>query len=238
MSPDCVNYGEVLGNWTLPHKLLGRFFCDESRAEKYLSFIYSSKIFFFTAQIYSAYSHIISKRKINYKAKKNVSSVGIKDFLVTMEKYQVFDFIRSNDDFKIIYLYRSNLLKKYISGVYMTNSRIAATYSDININPIEIDIAKMMSSLNVALDESEREKEFIASLHKHEVMIIEYEHYFESKESVSDWNNIIFEFLEITPVKTKSKQMKILPDILKDTVTNSSEVVDALIGTKYECFLY
>jgi len=238
MCPDCVNYGEVLGEWTLPHKLIGRLLCDKSGADKYLSLIYTNKTYFFLAQIYSAYSHLKSKRKINYKAINNVSSVGVKDFLVTMERYNAFDFIRTNDDIKIIYLYRQNLLKKYISGVFMKNSRIASSYSDVNIKPIEIDIFHMMSNLKVMLNESIREKEFISSLQKHEVMTIEYENYFESEKSISDWNNKIFEFLDILPVDMKSGQKKILPNSLRDTVVNSSEIIESLANTEYKCFLY
>jgi hypothetical protein len=238
MCPDCVNYGEVLGEWTLPHKLVGRFLCNKSGSERYLNLIYTNKIYFLLAQIYSAYSHFKSKRRINYKSINNVTSIGVKDFLVTMERYRAFDFIRANNDIKIIYLHRKNLLKKYISGVFMKNSRIAASYSDVNIKPIEIDIAHLMTSLKLMMDEAIREQQFISALHEHDVMAIEYEDYFETEQSISDWSNKIFQFLDITPVHTKSDQKKILPDTLKETVLNNAEIIESLTGTVYESFLY
>jgi hypothetical protein len=81
----------------------------------------------------------------------------------------------------------------------MKNGRIAATYSDMNINRIGKDIGQMISSLKVMLDESRRKKKFITSFDKHEVMIIEYEHHFESEKSLSDHNDNTFDFLGVSP---------------------------------------
>jgi len=236
-SPDCVNYGEVLGEWTLPFKLIGRFLCNDLGAEKYFRVIYSSKVYFFIAQVYSVFSHLRGQRKINYKARRKVSSIGVKDFLVTMERRKGFDFLRSNNDIKVIYLYRRNILKKYISGVFMSENKLASSYSEVSIEPIDINVDAMLSNLEIMTDEARRERTFISSL-RNQVLTIEYEEYFESGESKALWNTAAFNFLGVEPVDIKSGQKKILPDRLKDVVNNYDEVLVALAGSEYEAFLY
>ena len=120
----------------------------------------------------------------------------------------------------------------------MKHNRIAATYQSLKIKPVSIDVEDMLNSLTVMMSESLREKEFIGSLNNHDVFTLGYESYFQSQKSISDWNRLIFEFLDVMPVSSKSGQKKILPDSLKETVSNSSEVIAALRETQYEDFIY
>ncbi len=237
-SPECVNYGEVLGEWTLPYKLIGKFLCDQSGCDRYLNFVYTSGLFFRLAQVYSMCSHLKGGRTLNYKPIGRVSSIGVKDFLVTLERRNGLDFLKGDTDMKIIHLYRTNMLKKYISGLFMGASKVASTYRKMKIEPVEIDIPEMLDGLDVLWDESAREKAFIKSLKGHDILTLEYESYFESRESILRWNGLIFEFLEVAPVNTVSKHQKILPATLKDNARNYTEVVEALVGTPYEGFIY
>ena len=238
LSPDCVNYGEVLGEWTLPYQFIGRFLCNEEGSEKYLNYIFSSRTFFRVAQVYSMYWHIKTKRDINFKRLSNVSSIGVKDFLVSLERRNGLNFLKENKDIKVIYLYRRNFLKRHISGLFLRKNRVAATYHKMEIEPITVNIDDMLRTLEIISNESTREKKYISSLCDHDVLEVEYESYFESQASISSWNKRIFEFLGVLPGKTVSSQKKILPNTLKEIVKNNDEIVAALKNTQYESFLY
>jgi len=238
LSPECVNFGEVLGFRTLPYKLFGKHVCKTFGAETYLNYLYHSDIYFYLAQFYSAYSHVRTGRKINFKFKRKLRSIGLKDFLVTMERHNALDYLRQNEDIKIIYLHRENLLKRFISAQHLMKSRIPASYKSIDIEPIELNLDDLVNHLDIYNSEAERELEFLNSMPDRKILNITYESYFADSNSITDWNKTISEFLDISLISTVSKQKKLLADTLPDAVSNSSEVVGKLTGTRYEKYLY
>lgn len=238
LSPSCVCYGEVLGEWNVPYKVLGKFYFQKGNINSYLDLFYSSDGMFYIAQFYSFISHAKGKREINFKFKNSVKAIGLKDFLVTIERKDAFGYFLSRPEIKIIYLHRDNLLKRYISGLFMKESNIPVTYTKIQHNQIDLDIELMFENLKVLSDEAMREQQFIDKLKGHEILDIDYEEYFNSAESINKWNHIVCEFLGIKPIETTSKQKKILPNTLKDILLNYDLAIQHLEGTEYEKFLY
>jgi Sulfotransferase family len=238
ISSSCVCYGEVLGEWNMPYRAFGRFYFSKNKGKinDYLDLFYSSKSVFYLAQVYSSISHIKSRRGINFKLMNKIKAIGIKDFLVTIERKNAYDYFLKQPDIKIIYLHRDNLLKKYISGLFMVNSIV--TYTSVQHNPIELDIEKMLEKLKIYSKEVMREREFIAKLRTHSILDIDYEEYFENSDSIIKWNHIVCDFLGIDPIKTTSNQKKILPVKLKDIVLNYDQIVESIKNTEYEKFLY
>ncbi|NOU43748.1 MAG: hypothetical protein HOO87_09385 [Methyloglobulus sp.] len=238
LSPECLNYGEVLGEWTLPYKMLGKFFLANGKVDKYLDIIYSNRCYYELAQLYSAYAHVKGGRLVNYKKYSKIKSIGIKDFFVTMEWQQCFDYFLKDLSIKVIYLHRDNILQRYVSGLFLKSSGLATSYQKLDTGKVTIDIDDLLSQLKIFDEECTREKEFISKLTKHDVLDIEYQAYFQSPQSTQDWNGAIFDFLGIEPVKEMSKQTKILSNSLKDVVTNYVELLDAIRGSQYEKLLY
>jgi Sulfotransferase family len=238
LSPECLNYGEILGEWTIPYKLLGKHFSKDGNTKKYLDIIYKNRCYFELAQLYSIYSHLKGKRLINYKKHKQIKTIGIKDFLVTMERQNCFDYFQQNNDIKIIYLHRDNILQRYISGVFMGLNRTAVSYKAMNVGTIVLDTDEVLKKLNIFEQETQRGKNFIGSLSDHQVLDIEYQDYFENPNATRRWNAAIFEFLSIKPATEMSEQKKIVVRPLKDSIKNYDELLDAIRGTPYEKYLY
>ncbi|CAG7857130.1 hypothetical protein MCAMS1_01859 [biofilm metagenome] len=238
LSPECLNYGEVLGEWTIPYKLLGKHFKKAGNTEKYLEILYSNRCYFELAQLYSFYSHVKGKRPVNYKKHKQIKSIGIKDFLVTMERQSCFDYFQQNTDIKIIYLHRDNILQRYISGVFMGLSRTAVSYKAMNTGTTVLDTDEMLKKLNIYEQETQRGKDFIGSLNGHKVLDIEYQDYLGDPGATRRWNAVIFDFLDIKPVTEMSEQRKINVKPLKESIENYDELLDAIRGTQYEKYLY
>jgi hypothetical protein len=238
LSPECLNYGEVLGEWTIPYQVLGKYYCNNEKVEKYLDIIYSNRCYFELAQLYSAYAHLKGKRAINYKRHGEIKSIGIKDFLVTMERQNCFDYFLNDASIKIIYLHRDNVLQRYVSGIFMQSSGMATSYQAVNAGSIVLDIDELFKHLSIFTEESNRERQFISKLVNHEVLDVEYQAYFDSPAATQKWNDTIFDFLGVKPVREMSKQKKILSNTLKDIVTNYGELIEAIRGTQYEKFLY
>jgi cytidylate kinase len=190
------------------------------------------------AQLYSSISHIRGKRDVNFKLMGKAKAIGIKDFLVTIERHRAFNYFIDRPDIKIIYLHRDNIIKRHISGLFMRENSLPVSYKAVQHNRIKLDIEATLKSLKILSQEVMREKQFIDKLKAHSILEIDYEEYFKSAESIIKWNGIIFEFLGIEPIAVTSNQKKILPTTLKDIVSNYDEVVENLKNTEYEKFLY
>ena len=150
ISNECVNYGEVLGEWTVPYKWIYKNFFKNKEIEEYLDFIYSNGAFFYMGQIYSCLSRFKNGRKIKFKVKGAVESIGIKDFAITMGRREgTFQYISNHPEIKIIYLYRANILNRYISLVFMGENNQAVSYQQIKNNKLHIDIDDLIDKMNV-----------------------------------------------------------------------------------------
>jgi len=239
LSKQVVNYGEVLGEWTIPHKFLYKNIFKNKGVVAYLNYIYSSDIFFYLGQLYSCFSHLKNGRKINFKLKRNIESVGVKDFFVTMNRHAgSFQYVSDDPEIKVIYLYRSNILKRYISLVFMSENNQAVSYNLIKNKKIHINIEDLIEKLNIYELNRKNEEMFVLSLNRHDVLNIEYEEYFKDADSINFWNKKVFEFIGLQAISDLSQQKKILSNSLKDNVLNYDELVTSIKGTQFEKYLY
>jgi hypothetical protein len=238
LSPECVNYGEVLGEWATSYKLLGKYYCDNNKANNYLDVVYSNQYYFMIRHLYYAFVRLRNKEGSQYKSYKKVKTIGIKEFLFTIENHHCADYFGKDTDLKVIYLHRDNILQRYVSVMFMLETGISYTYNEVDAKPVILDIENLIMQLTVLEQESIKEKVFISGLATKHVLDIEYQSYFKSSETIEEWNNTMFDFLEIAPVKMVSKHKKILSNTLKDAVGNYQEVIDVLQGTRFERFIY
>jgi len=240
LHPEAVNYEEVLGSWTLPWKLFAplRFFGVST--ESYLEYIYSSSLFFRLAQLYSAYCHWKKGQTINYKKINDVKSVGIKDFFFLFEKRHVFEFVLKQSDMDVIYLHRSDLLRRCVSLMYMEASKIAFVEGNqLAVKKINIDVKKLREQLLVLEAEVQKEREMLEEVEMRglRVLYLSYEDYFKNSESIVEGNKKIFKFLSLDPVSLESGHKKILPDNYSDIINNYAEFRDSLTGTQHEKYM-
>jgi len=238
--PHLANYGEVLASMLIPYKFYQRCkqykICHGSIID-YLNYVYSSKAFFYTAQFYSAYSHIKKKKPIRFKTWGKISTLGTKDFFLNYRQKNAVDFLISNKDIAMIYLYRENNLRRYLSTVFLRKTQISATEKKIEVSKVHIEPEHMMTHLEAIDKEVEDEKRIVSQLNTHRLLTIRYEDYFASSESVLSYNQQVFEFLGVEPIQLKSQQQKILPQAMRDMVDNYEEFRACLINTQYHKYL-
>lgn len=235
--PQIVNYGEVLGDWTLPYKLYRTMKWTGIKSREYIDLLYGSTSLYYLGQIASAISHIRNREKINFKLKSNIRNIGIKDFSFLLEKRGLLNYLSNASDIYVIHLYRNNILKRYISLVRMQKTGIVKTKSKVSPVKLYIDINDMLKK--IAIFEREKELGFMIAdkIPKNRLMTISYEDYFNSAESISLINSRIFKFLSVQPIDIKSSQKKIGNDNLKMYIANYNEIKHTLNGTKYEKYL-
>jgi LPS sulfotransferase NodH len=237
--PKIVNYGEVLAGMILPYKLYSKCkkICRWSVID-YLNYIYNSKIFFYSAQFYSAYSHIRKNKPINFKKWGNVSQLGTKDFFLNYRNKNAFSFLFDHEEIAIIYLHRENRLRRYLSGVFLQQTRVVSSEKQLEISKVYIDTTQMMKYLEILDREIEDEKNIISQLKNHRLLSLKYEDYFADENSILTHHQQIFEFLGVEPIlAAKSQHKKILPQSMADLVENYDEFYACLKNSQYQQYL-
>lgn len=242
LHPEVTNYGEVLGDWTLPYKLyrlINKIPKNKILVSDYLDYIFENKIFFDIAQYYSMYSHIKKKEKQNFKQIKQIKTIGIKDFSINFFKRGIANYIAERPNLYIINLYRDNSLKRLLSLKLMNATGVVSVK---NSNPskktkIKLPIDNLIEKLELYEKEKEEQFELIRLSPKDKVMNVKYEDYFLSSEAHELHNQNIFDFLGVSQLNLVSEHKKISSKNLVNLLENYAQVAEVLKKTKYEKFL-
>ncbi|MBK1643675.1 hypothetical protein CKO25_03165 [Thiocapsa imhoffii] len=235
--PRLVNYGEVLAPMIPPYKWFLKCKLCPWSVERYLNGFYHSRLVFHAGQVYSARAHRKAKKPVHHKRYRDVVSIGTKDFFLSVKNAGMTDYYVARPEISIIYLRRDNLLKRYLSGVFMRKTRIAASEQAVEVPKGRVDLEHLDRSLMIMAAEVAHEQAVMAALTRHPVMSIRYEDYFASDVSIIDYNQRVFAFLGVEPIPIKSEQKKILPQAIRDLVENYDELCAHLADGPYAKFL-
>jgi hypothetical protein len=240
LHPRVVNYGEVLGPWTAPRRLHGevrRVWASDT--SDYLEYVYSSRTFFYGAQLYSALSHLRKRKRLNLKSLRDVTNIGIKDFVAQFQRDPgALDFLAERKDIAVIRLHRENLLRRYVSLLSMRrNGVVAAEGETRRLGKVTVGVQEMLQDLELMEQQQGYEMSMMARLRGHRLFVLKYEDYFASAESMAAGNKGLFEFLGVPPVAERSAHHKILPRDWTEIVDNYDEFRRAVINTRYEKYL-
>lgn len=236
LHPNVVNIGEVFGSWTFLRKiyiLLSIFGVSE---QNFISYIYSNIFFFYLAQSYSALSHILRGAPINWKRYSNTFSIGVKEFFIHIDEHPGLQYLLTDRDIKVIYLSRSDLVRRYISLLHMQQTQIVVAHDESNRRiKIRVDVDAMLESLDIMQKEVAQERAWMNKIVQagHEIFEIHYEEYFASAESITDINQHLFTFLEVDVVPVNNTHRKILTDNYAELIENYEEFCSALQNTPY-----
>ncbi len=247
--PQITNYGEVLGEWTLLRKLHTKIKLGGQSIFDYLNYIYTNPVFFYIAQIYSAIARLRSGKSINFKHRRQVKTVGVKDFHMNLsgDKKSLWSFFKNDEEMLIIHLYRENILKKFISLEMMSSTKVVSSHQ-IESNPKDSEPKNQLPKLYVdpqmvlqRLEKShtmlQERMEALNQLPQRRVFHLRYEDLFSSGSSQHNYRDAIFQFLGVEPINVESSHRKLLSKDLADVIENYDQVYDTLSKTKFAKYL-
>lgn len=237
LHPEVVNFGEVLGEWTLPYRVYKKFSLLGISHTKYIEFIFNSPFIFYSAQLISHISHYRRGIPANLKKRGKIKSLGVKDFSFLIQRRNLADWLINQKNIKVIYLYRENLLKRYLSLVMMERTGVVKSEKNMQTLSVNIDINNMLSELDLYKAQRDYEEQIIEKIQEDRVVRLCYEEYFSSEKKMASENNKIFDFLGVSPIKSKSSHKKINSDNLATLIENFEEVKSSLKSSCYKKFI-
>lgn len=235
--PGLLNFGEVLGEWTLSRKIISRRMFPDMSDDDYLDFIYRSRWVFYCGQAYSAMRRARHGKPFTLKFRSDVKSIGLKDMASLIRQRNLKEYFERSGDIKIIQLLRANTLKRFVSFERMQQTKIVSTEGTEQREILELDTKNLIKSLRTFRDEDCFAKDLVRELPKARIMEVRYEEYFFDSQRMKEINDALFQFLGAEPLNIISDQKKISPDNLKQILANYSEVCRVLAGTEFEEFL-
>ncbi len=153
----------------------------------------------------------------------------------TLERHSALQsWIHEEKDLKFIHLTRDNLLKCFISGERMRQSKVAHTKDkDFKYSAVKININKMQVYFNSTYDHQNHYRNLFSA--SHPFLELSYENLFTDKEaSIAKILNFLSLPKEDMPLPSIKK---ISSRKLKDEVANPQQLINALSGTRHEKYL-
>jgi hypothetical protein len=237
--PQITNYGEVLGEWTIPYRLHQKYGLGGKSDAGYLDYIYRSRLFFYLGQIYNVRARFRSGKPINFKFRNQVQLIGVKDFSSNFYRRNISSYLKDREDIQVISLYRENTLKRFISHKKMEKGGAVALASKEDNpvkelkNTIRLDIDQLISELDVFDKQLTDHHAMVNELQPNRILTICYEDMFAANERVTKYRDEVFEFLGVPNMGLQFGHKKILPDDISKVVENYDEMCEALKNTKY-----
>lgn len=238
LHPQIVNYGEVLGDWTLPCKLRKLGLLNDNSSADYLDQLYNSSSLYYLAQAWSAKQHLLKHKPINFKFRSSIETLGIKEFGMHFQRQRLDDYLHRNPDIAVIYLYRENILDRYVSVLSLQRNRVVLSeQANTRIAKMTIDIEQMMASLDVLRGELDYTHRLVESLPRDQVITIRYEDAFKDGRTLQAMCNDVFQFLGVDAIAEQSKQKKILSRSLDQVIDNFDDFQSAIQRSPYSDLL-
>ena len=231
--PNVVNFGEILGEWTLPNKLYKRLrLVTRWDWEGFIDWILFSRLAHWVGQMRSVMAHGERGKAREAKAFSTVKAVGFKDFFFLIERHDLADFVRTGD-FKVIYLSRSDSLARAVSLQRMAANGQAVQHQARTNQAIQIDTDQLLRDLDAMAKEQMFEDRLIAAIGPNRLMHIDYQDYFFDAGKMEATNQRMFEFLGVPPCKVQAEHRKISGDTLRDEISNLEAVRTALGSSRH-----
>ena len=234
--PAAVNYGELIGDWNMTERLYQKFLKHMLTREQYLEYLLSGMLPYYSAQLVSCLSHVKQKIPVNFKFRNKLKTIGFKDFVPLIERYSL-QSILTKENRKVIHLYRSNIIQRYISWLILEDTKVASSTSGRFQYKVNIDLSRAMEQIREVDAQERLGVKLMESVPAGNKLSIEYETYFSSPESTAAINGKVFELLGLDPIEEVSSHKKMGSDNLESRISNYGEFVQLLKGSAYEKYL-
>ena len=238
-NPAVLNFGEVLGEWNLIRKLQKRLPFIPRGDEAFLDWVLYSDSFLRTVNSVRSLRKTVAGKRNAAKATRDIKTFGIKDFSLNFKRFGVSDYLDKHTDLKVIGLKREDVVDRMISnamlgatGVVKTTAAQGQGRKTLRIDPDQV--ANLLSDIETENADLQAMLERLPEARKH---VIRYDDLFLDPQKRQSTMAGVFQFLDVPPVATEERMVKIIRSPVTDVIENFDECLDAVRGTHHESLL-
>lgn len=237
--PNLVNYGEVLGEWTMPQRLYRAAAMVGCSREQFIDWMLLSRAPLLLGQSYRALEHMRRGRIVDFKVPAQITSVGIKDFVFLFQRHSLMEFLRDRPSLVVVYLSRSNGLQRYVSLARMAATGVVKNdqtlTGDSAARPFQltVDTDDLLDKLQTYECELAAGEEMLAGVDPDTLLRIDYDQYFGSAELMAALNARLFQFLGVESIEVEARHQKLNTQPLPQTIVNYDDVAAAVTKAGY-----
>lgn len=235
-----VNYGEVLGDWTLPGRCLRPLFGSETGAPDFLDWLYASEPAFWAAQAASYASRRMRGKRTHFRRRSATQSLGVKEFSVNLKRYRLENYLAERPDIRLIALVRANPVARLLSARLLKETgAVARTDDDSRREDRTIVLDPSTLAADLAVIEAENASvRAAADFHGGPVFRLSYEEYFAaSSQRQAEIAAALQDFLGVSPASLQSEHRRLRRRPLEDVIANYAAVRERLSGGPFERWL-
>ncbi|NNU15933.1 hypothetical protein HK107_06300 [Parvularcula sp. ZS-1/3] len=230
--PHVVNYGEVLGPWTLPGKHIKPRF---SGVGPYLDWMLSSRAAFYAGQGASFAARLKAGKDRHFRRRSEVRSIGFKEFEMNFRRMEGVGYFKARPDIALLILIRENIIDRHVStrlleatGVVADKDKAATKAQTVRLDP-----ERIIWELDVIANENAELLETRDS-HQGDTMTITYEGFFAgSPDEQAAKLKQIQEFIGVEPHDLASEHRKLRRTSLRETIENFGEISEVLTASHH-----
>ncbi|MEO1014987.1 MAG: hypothetical protein AAFX08_07340 [Pseudomonadota bacterium] len=235
--PQIVNYGEVLGDWTLPGRLVRDRFTSPAL---YLDWLFASRTAFYAAQAVSAAARTRRGKPRHMRRRADISSIGVKEFVVNLRRFSLDAYLADRAGIALVSLIRENPVDRYVSVRLLADTGRVSYRAGDEAAPqaqIEVDPGAVINELDLIREENEAVRA-IEDAHEGPVFRLRYETFFGSSEQEqTDVLASLQEFLGVAPRRLSTEHKRLRKASLARTIKNYAAFAAALKGSRYQPWL-
>ena len=238
-SPEVLNFGEVLGEWNAIRKLQKKLPFVPREDKAFLDWVLYSDAFLRVVNIIRSTKKTLSGKGSAAKSMRGIKTFGIKDFSLNFIRFGLSDYLDNHPDLKVVGLLREDVVDRMISnamlgatGVIKTTSAKSGGRKTLRIDPAQISaLLTDIETENADLDA------MLARLPAGRKKIIRYDDLFSDQDKRHETMTEVFEFLDVSPIRTEERMVKIIRASVSDVIENFDDCVAAVQGTPHEALL-
>ncbi|MFK5956616.1 MAG: hypothetical protein QM477_09250 [Planctomycetota bacterium] len=233
--PGLCNFGEVLGDWTLPARMWSPFSKLGASQAGLLETVYTSRGVYYAAQSLSYVSRKRNRRPTHFRRRSQVQSLGVKEFFMHLRDPKVLAWFEECEDLSIVHLRREDRLAKALSVLRLDrNGRAVARVGDDSADALHIDPNSLLETLDALETEAQEEDEILRKLAHHKCLGLVHEHDFGNWDSTQAALARVHQFLEVEPMPLMDTgHRSSVKGRAIEAVQNREEIEKALLDSRH-----
>lgn len=234
--PEVLNYGEVLGDWTLFRRWQGRIAIFRKDDARYLDTLLGNRWLAWALCHARNVYHWRQGRRGSAKRFGDLGTIGVKEFALNLRRCGLSEYLAQRPGIRVIGLERENVVDRFLSSRMLGATGVVAARPGMPAPQamLHLDPETLARDLERVARENRELAEMLDALPTKRVMRIRYEALYADAPTRHAILDSLHRFIGVAQMRPVLTMRKIIPGRSADRVANREACRRALLGTRFE----